>query len=124
MQQTKAGLIEQCKSLSEENSRVWEVMLAQIRNLGIETVGRFTADGWHVTVSLVNPTRAHGGIVLIHSKMDDKNDSTSVCWLEEEHRYMQHAYQNGEYGYKMRDLIGKALVMRNKALDAEKSTAA
>jgi hypothetical protein len=33
MQQTKAGLIEQCKSLSEENSRVWEVMLAQIRNV-------------------------------------------------------------------------------------------
>jgi hypothetical protein len=121
MQQTKAGLIQQCDSLSKENSRVWEVMLAQIRDKGIDLVGRFTANGWHVTVSLVNATRAHGGIVLIYSKQDDKNDSTSVSWLDEEHAYMQRAYQNGEYGYKMRELIGKAMAMRNRALDSNQA---
>jgi len=76
MPQTKAGMIEQCRSMSQENARVWEALIATQCGADV-TVGRFTADNWHVTVKLINPTRAHGGIVLISSKDDDGNSSGS-----------------------------------------------
>ena len=119
MKATKEQLIAENHDLHLENSRVWETLIAMTSNTDV-WVGSFVADGWTVGVRLINPTRAHGGILYVSSKSEN-NGSWQSMYLEEQYRYMQHAYQNGEYGYKMRDLVGKAMVMRNKALDAEKA---
>jgi hypothetical protein len=110
--QTKEQLEARVNSLTAENQRLYETITGDSHVLG-----RFNHNGFAYKVSLVNPARAHGGIIVIEALTAGQRN-LSTGWLDDERAYFQRNFTSDEYGYHMRELIGKALILRDKAMAA------
>lgn len=119
MKQTKEQMMEEIEMAKKNEWINYEVMASQTEGTAVK-VGQFTAEGSTVTMWVINPTRAHGGIVQIRSLVHANNSpipSFTASYLEDEHKFYGHADIRSEFGYQMRELIGKAYRMRNLALE-------
>lgn len=113
MKQTKEQLEQRVNQLTAENQRLYEAFTGDTKVLG-----RFNHSGFSYKVSVVNITRAHGGILVTEASTASQSKTVSTAWLDDEQSYFQRNYSSDEYGYHMRELISKALTMRDLALNA------
>lgn len=113
MKQSRAELELAYHAQRSELDRTAEALACIADGNGIK-VGQFTLDSQTVKATLINPARAHGGILMLSSTMRGEHSMHRVYYLEQQEIDLRHA--SSEYAYGLRQLVGKARVLANNAI--------
>ena len=109
--QAKQDLIDTNSRMQSELDRVHEALSA-VMDGSAELIGQFTLDGQTVKARLINPERAHGGLIMF-SETCGKGDRPMhrVHYLEEQDASLRHN-ANTDYSRELRNLVGRAMHRR------------
>ena len=114
MTYTKQQLTEDNSQLRSELDRTAEALAAVIDGTDL-LVGQFTLDGQTVKARLINPTRAHGGLIMFSSQIGRHDKPLHrVHYLEQQETALRQP--STDYWCELRNLVGKA---RTSAYNAQ-----
>lgn len=116
MKETRQQLERSRDDYRSENGMLHEALSAHMEGTA-KRVGQCSGSDEHVGMWLVNPTRAHGGVVLCKSTVKGQTPMYRVAYLEDMHRDWTVRDCRDELAYGIRSLLGEAMVMRNKAIE-------
>lgn len=115
MKEPRADL-ETRAAYTSEQVNMLHIALADVIAGESQMVGRFTIDGIKVIGYLVGALRMDGGTLLLKQTAGDQSPSYSVYNLEKEYESLRRRLGNGDYIRELYNVVGKAMIVRNRKL--------
>lgn len=113
MKETRQEIDNRASYLAEQ-SNMLHVALADVMAGEHTMVGRFTVDGTKVIAYLVGALRADGGTLLLKQVTGDQHPSYSVHNVEHEYESLRRTLGSGDYVRELYNVVGNALIVRNR----------